>query len=74
MNQDAYQTDSHLQQHAFQLLSHQLGISNFIRFIQHYEQGSGDYSLERESWQADYCVDSLAAEIAQWKEDQQKGI
>ncbi|MBF0471940.1 MAG: hypothetical protein HQL48_11290 [Gammaproteobacteria bacterium] len=67
MKNESYQTDAQLQQQAFQLLSKQLGAANFIRFIQHYEQGSGDYTKDRENWQAGYTVDSLADEIMQWK-------
>lgn len=64
-----YQTDAQLQQAAFQLLSKELGVTNFIRFIQHYEQGSGDYTRDRETWQATYTVDSLTAAIAEWKQN-----
>jgi len=63
-----YQTDAQLQQHVFQLLSQELGVTNFIRFIQHYEQGSGNYTYDRDSWQSAYTVDSLADDIAAWKQ------
>lgn len=68
MKIENYQTDAQLQQQVFQLLSQELGVSNFIRFIQHYEQGSGDYTRDRESWQSGYTVDSLANAIAEWKQ------
>jgi len=67
MKSDYYQTDAQLQHQAFQLLSKELGVANFIRFIQYYEQGRGDYTRARESWQSTYTVDSLANAIMDWK-------
>ncbi|MCP4696659.1 MAG: hypothetical protein GY862_07405 [Gammaproteobacteria bacterium] len=67
MKTDTYQTDAQLQQQVFQLLSRELGVTNFIRFIQHYEQGGGDYTRDRESWQSAYTTDSLADTITEWK-------
>ncbi len=68
MKTEHYLTDAQLQQQVFQLLSRELGVTNFIRFIQHYEQGSGDYSRDRDSWQSAYTVDSLAEAITEWKQ------
>ena len=47
MKSNNYQTDAQLQHQAFQLLSKELGVANFIRFVQYYEQGQGDYSCDR---------------------------
>ncbi len=68
MKRDNYQTDAQLQDQAFQLLSRELGVANFIRFIQHYERGSGDYTRDREDWQSTYTVESLANAITSWKQ------
>ena len=68
MKIENYQTDAQLQQQIFQLLSRELGATNFIRFIQHYEQGSGNYTYDRDSWQSAYTVDSLADAIIEWKQ------
>jgi len=70
MSANIYQTDAQLQKQVFQLLSQELGVTNFIRFIQHYEQGSGDYTRDREAWQSAYTVDSLTAAIDDWKQKQ----
>lgn len=67
MKNNNYQTDAQLQHQALQLLSKELGVANFIRFIQHYEQGQGDYTRDRESWQSTYTVNSLASTIMDWK-------
>ncbi|MCF7976992.1 MAG: hypothetical protein K9L82_03055 [Chromatiaceae bacterium] len=68
MKTSAYQTDAQLQQQALQILSRELDVTNFIRFIQHYEQGEGDYTHDRERWQSSYSVDSLADAIDAWKQ------
>jgi hypothetical protein len=68
MKTDNYQTDAQLQDQAFQLLSRELGVANFIRFIQHYEQGCGDYTRDRDNWQSTYTVESLANAITVWKQ------
>ena len=31
-------------------LQRELGPVDFVRFLQHYETGSGDYTAEREMW------------------------
>lgn len=69
MRTSAYQTDAQLHQQALQILSRELDVTNFIRFIQHYEQGQGDYTRDRERWQSAYSVDSLADAIDAWKQE-----
>ena len=58
-----YKTDYEIQQTAFEVLHKQLGISNLIRFIQQYDKGYGNYTIDRDEWQKNYTVDSLSAEI-----------
>ena len=58
-----YNTDYEIQQTAFEVLHKQLGISNLIRFMQQYDKGYGNYTLDRDKWQKDYTVESLFAEI-----------
>ena len=71
MKASAYQTDAQLQQQALQILCRELDVTNFIRFIQHYEQGQGDYITDRERWQSAYSVDLLADAIDVWKRERQ---
>lgn len=54
-----YKTDYEIQKIAFEMLNAKLGIANFIRFIQQYDKGYGNYTKDRDSWQKDYTVDSL---------------
>jgi len=59
MNLANYKTDYEIQKIAFEMLNAKLGIANFIRFIQQYDKGYGNYTKDRDSWQKDYTVDSL---------------
>ncbi len=58
-----YKTDYEIQQTAFDVLHKQLGISNLIRFMQQYDKGYGNYTVDRDEWQNNYTVDSLFSEI-----------
>ena len=58
-----YKTDYEIQKTAFDVLHKQLGISNLIRFMQQYDKGYGNYTVDRDQWQKNYTVDSLFAEI-----------
>lgn len=59
----SYKTDYEIQQTAFGLLQKKLGTSNLIRFIQQYDKGYGNYTVDRDEWQKEYTVNSLFAEI-----------
>jgi hypothetical protein len=58
-------TDQQIRQLAFQILSKELGIADFIQFIQSFEQGMGDYTQDRKHWQSSYTVESIAQAILQ---------
>lgn len=58
-----YKTDYEIQKTAFDVLRKQLGISNLIRFMQQYDKGYGNYTVDRDLWQKNYTADSLFAEI-----------
>jgi len=58
-------TDQQIQQLAFQVLVKELGIVGFIQFIQSFDHGTGDYTQDRQQWQSDYTVDSIAQAILQ---------
>ncbi len=58
-----YKTDYEIQKTAFDVLRKQLGISNLIRFMQQYDKGYGNYTVDRDQWQKNYTVDSLFTEI-----------
>lgn len=60
-------TDQQIQQLAFQVLVKELGIVGFIQFIQSFDHGVGDYTQDRQQWQSNYTVDSIAQAILQNK-------
>lgn len=62
MNQN-YQTDHEIQKTAFSILQKNLGITKFIRFMQQYDKGYGNYTTDRDEWQKEYTVDRLFNEI-----------
>jgi hypothetical protein len=56
-------TDYQIQQLGFQVLIKELGIVDFIQFIQLFDTGTGDYTQDRTQWQSMYTVDSIAQAI-----------
>ena len=58
-----YKTDYEIQEKAFDVLHKQLGITDLIRFMQQYDKGYGNYTIDRVKWQKEYTVDSLFEEI-----------
>jgi hypothetical protein len=45
-------------------LAEKLGPAGLVRFLELWEQGSGDYTRERHGWLDGLTVDDLAAEAA----------
>jgi hypothetical protein len=44
-------------------LSRELGPVGMVRFLQQFETGSGDYTLDRHTWLGDPTVDALVEKI-----------
>jgi hypothetical protein len=63
MNPVKYKTDHQIRVLGFQVLQKELGIVGFIRFLQQFDSGSGDYVSDREAWQQPFTVDTLSAAI-----------
>jgi hypothetical protein len=57
----SYQTEHEIQRQALQALRNSLGVVGLIRFIQQYDKGYGNYTVDRQIWQENYTVDSLFA-------------
>ena len=57
----SYQTEHEIQRQALQALRSSLGVVGLIRFMQQYDKGYGNYTVDRQSWQKNYTVDSLFA-------------
>ena len=49
--------------HGCKVLLKELGVMDFIRFIQQFEKGKGNYTEERHRWLGDYTIDQVAREI-----------
>jgi len=60
-----HKTDAQIRILGFQAVQRELGLSGLIRFMQQFDLGEGDYTHDRDAWQDDYTVDSLADEILQ---------
>ncbi|GAB6161594.1 hypothetical protein JCM12298_07530 [Desulfothermus naphthae] len=60
---DNYQSNIEVQRKGYQILAKELGVVNFIRFIQEFEKGSGNYTEERHNWQDVYSVQDILEEI-----------
>lgn len=58
-----YLTEQEIQRQALQALRNSLGVVGLIRFMQQYDKGHGNYTLDRQTWQQSYSVDSLFAAI-----------
>lgn len=58
-------TDAQIRMLGFQAVQRELGLSGLIRFMQQFDLGEGDYTHDRDAWQNDYTVDSLAEDILQ---------
>lgn len=56
-----YQTEHEIQRQALLVLRNSLGVVGLIRFMQQYDKGYGNYTVDRQVWQQNYTVDSLFA-------------
>jgi len=55
-------TPEQIRQAGLQALVERLGPAGMLRFLQHFELGSGDYSTERHTWLGKPDVKTLARE------------
>lgn len=69
MNTTQYKTEQEIQQLGLEALHKGLGISDFIRFMQQFNKGSGNYAKDRQEWQKQYSVNQLIDEITHNKAD-----
>lgn len=56
-------TLNQIRQKGLEVLSRELGPVGMIRFMQQFETGSGDYSLERHEWLDDQTVEDIYKRI-----------
>ena len=62
-----YKTDHQIRLVGFQALQKELGIVGFIRFMQQFDLGSGNYVKDRDAWQKDYTIDTLTTAIQEYE-------
>jgi hypothetical protein len=60
-------TLNQIQQKGLEALSRELGPVGMVRFLQMFEMGEGNYSLERHQWLDDQTVAEIAQRIQQRK-------
>ena len=58
-----------IRQLGLQALLDRLGPVGTVRFLQQFETGYGDYTVERENWLTETDLDTLVASIQQQKLD-----
>jgi hypothetical protein len=62
-----YKTEQEIQKMGFDILYQGLGATDFIRFMQQFNQGYGNYVEDRQQWQKNYSVDDILAEMEKSK-------
>lgn len=58
-----YKTEIEIQKKGYEILAKGLGVIDFIRFIQQFERGYGNYTEDRHRWQDKYSVEKIVKEI-----------
>ena len=58
-------TDQEIRLQGFRALRDELGLSGFIRFMQQFERGHGDYVEDRQQWQQSYTVETALNDMIQ---------
>jgi hypothetical protein len=63
MSATPYKTEQEIQQLGMEALQKGLGVGGFIRFMQQFNKGYGNYVEDRQEWQRRYSVNQLIDEI-----------
>jgi hypothetical protein len=58
-------SDDQFRHFALELLSRELGLYGYARFLRVYRPGSGDYTRDRHLWQDKLSMDEIVAGMAQ---------
>jgi hypothetical protein len=62
-----YKSGIEIYKKGYKILAKELGVTDFIRFIQELEKGEGDYTIDRHKWQDKYSVEEIVKEIKKRK-------
>lgn len=63
-------TLNEIQQAGLAALSRELGPVGFVRFLQMFEKGYGDYSQEHSGWLEEQSIDNIAKRIQEKRRQQ----
>jgi len=58
-----YKTEQEIQKMGIDILYKALGATDFIRFMQQFNQGYGNYVEDRQEWQKNYSVTDILSEM-----------
>ncbi len=65
-------TPAQICQSGLEALARELGPVGMARFLQQFENGSGDYSVQRHEWLDGLDVETIVAQMQQQREAQDK--
>ncbi len=63
----SYKTSIDIQRRGYVALLKELGVVDFIRFIQEFEKGEGNYTEDRHQWQDGFSVREIVKKIKEEK-------
>ncbi len=66
-------TDEEIRARGLEILSRELGPLGLIRFLQQFDKGHGDYSLERRQWVETENLEDLLAELRKTRQSKDQG-
>ena len=61
MSATEYKTEQEIQKLGLDILYKGLGATDFIRFMQQFNQGYRNYNEDRQQWQKNYSVNDILA-------------
>jgi hypothetical protein len=59
----AEMTDEEFERHALSVLSRELGLADYARYLRLCRSGRGDYTAERHKWQAGVTLEDIKLKI-----------
>ena len=60
-----YKTENEIQDLGIETLRRGIGVVGLIRFLQQFDKGHGNYVKDRQQWQKNYTVETLAEALEQ---------
>jgi hypothetical protein len=64
-------TDEQFEQHALNVLKHELGADGLARFLRLHRSGSGAYTRDRDEWQKELTLDQVLNSIREHRRQRQ---